>query len=277
VNGRVIPVNAQGSGFTHKLNLTWKATDDVMFYGTWSRGFRPGGINRRADVPAYDPDYLTNYELGWKTTILDGLIRFNGAIYQQEWKKFQFSFLGPNSFTIILNGPDARIRGVEMDAGINIGGLALNVAGSYTDAKTTKNLCAVSDPTYTCAGSSITAPAGTRLPITPQFKINGTARYGFDLGAATKGYVQAVAAHQSGASSDIRVADAAIVGRLPAYSTLSLQAGAEFDKFSIDLFVTNVFDERGQLSRFVACGLCARSYIVPIQPRTFGIRAGAKF
>jgi outer membrane receptor protein involved in Fe transport len=273
----IVPVKASGQGFTHKLNLTWKPTEDILLYGTWSRGFRPGGINRRADVPAYDPDYLTNYEIGWKTTWLDGMLRLNGAIYQQEWDTFQFSFLGPNSFTIILNGPNARIRGIEMDAGINTGGLALNVSGSYTDAKTLNNLCSVADPTFTCAGSDITAPAGTRLPITPQFKINGTARYTFDLAPGVSGYGQAVAAHQSGASADVRVADAATVGYLPGYETVSLSAGAELETYTLEIFVSNLFDERGQLSRFVACGLCSRPYIVPIQPRTFGIRAGAKF
>ncbi len=73
-----------------------------MFYATWSRGFRPGGINRRVDVPPYDPDYLTNYELGWKTTL--GPVRWNGAIYHEIWKQFQFAFLGANSFTEIHNG-----------------------------------------------------------------------------------------------------------------------------------------------------------------------------
>ncbi|RYD42033.1 MAG: TonB-dependent receptor, partial [Sphingomonadales bacterium] len=67
--------------FIHKLNLTYKFTDDVMMYATWSRGFRPGGINRRGSLPPYGSDTLDNYELGWKTSF--GPVRFNGAIYQQ--------------------------------------------------------------------------------------------------------------------------------------------------------------------------------------------------
>ena len=38
-----------------------------MFYATWSEGFRPGGINRRGTLPPYMSDFLTNYEIGWKT------------------------------------------------------------------------------------------------------------------------------------------------------------------------------------------------------------------
>ena len=55
------------TGFVHRLNATWKPNEDMLFYATWSRGFRPGGINRRGSIPPYDPDFLTNYELGAKS------------------------------------------------------------------------------------------------------------------------------------------------------------------------------------------------------------------
>ena len=68
------------TGFIHKLNLTYKLSDNALIYGTWSRGFRPGGINRRATIPPYDADFLTNYEIGIKTTLAGGLVRLNAAI-----------------------------------------------------------------------------------------------------------------------------------------------------------------------------------------------------
>lgn len=288
-NGSVRPKATEGQGFTHRLNLTWKPVEKVLLYGTWSRGFRPGGINRRGTIPPYAPDFLTNFELGWKTTLLDGKLRLNGAIYQQDWKSFQFSFLGQNSFTEIHNGPNARIRGIEVDANTNLGSLSLSAAGAYTDAKTRNNLCAADDPTFTCTagGNFIAAPKGTRLPITPRFKVSGSARYSFPLGGAN-GHVQAVVAHQSSASSDIRTAatqtgtgnvysPADQLGRLRAYTTAAFSVGAEFGNFSLEAFVDNAFDERGQISRFAECGSCLRTYIVPIAPRTIGLRAGAKF
>ena len=76
-NGKLVPKRAKDSGFTHRLNAQYKPNDDLMFYATWSRGFRPGGINRRGEIAPYDPDYLTNWELGWKTTF--GPWRWNGA------------------------------------------------------------------------------------------------------------------------------------------------------------------------------------------------------
>ncbi len=289
VNGALKPKSTTGDGFTHRLNLTWKPADKVLLYGTWSRGFRPGGINRRGTIPPYAPDYLTNYELGWKTTLADGKLRFNGAIYQQHWTIFQFSFLGQNSFTEIHNGPNARIRGIEVDTTANLGSLTLNASAALTNAKTRQNLCSIDDPTFTCSagGNFVAAPKGIRLPVTPKFKITGNARYSFPLGGAN-GHVQAVVSHQSSAASDIRTAaiqtgtglvysPAAQLGRLRAYTTASFSFGAEFSKFSLEAFIDNAFDERGQSSRFAQCGSCSRSYIVPITPRTIGLRVGSKF
>src|SRR5207249_3784085 len=67
-NGKVVPKHAKDSGAIWRFNAQWKPQSGLMFYATASRGFRPGGINRRGDVPPYAADFLTNFELGWKTT-----------------------------------------------------------------------------------------------------------------------------------------------------------------------------------------------------------------
>ena len=300
------PVEASGDGLTYRFNLTWKPQPGLMLYATASKGYRPGGINRRADVAPYQADFLQNYELGFKTSPVQGL-RFNGAIYQQDWKKFQFSYLGANSFTEIHNGPNARIRGAEVDLGYASGGMTLNLGGSYTDAKTLQNLCAYDDASFACTapGSTgqvnyISSAKGTRLPITPRWKLTGTMRYKFEAGSV-KPYVQANAAYQSAAASDVRgkvflsplrdpndpaqVADpanfyspAATLGGLPGFGTINLALGADLNAFNIELYVQNVLDERGQVSRFQQCGVCfQRPYAVPVNPRTIGLRLGAKF
>jgi iron complex outermembrane recepter protein len=276
----LIPKKADGQGFTHRLNLTWKPSRDLLLYATWSRGFRPGGINRRAGLDPYGADFLTNYELGWKTTFLDGALRINGAIYQQEWKTFQFAFLGQNSFTQIQNGPDARIQGIEADINlVPMEGLTFTASGAYTDAKTRTNLCAATDPSPTCSapGNSITTPIGSRLPITPRFKVNGTARYQFGIGGDAKAHLQGVVVHASSASADIRPNDAATLGRLEDYTYADFAAGIEWGRFSTELFVANAFDERAQISRGVACSVCTRVYVNVVTPRTIGLRLGAKF
>jgi iron complex outermembrane receptor protein len=102
-------------GTVPRVNLTYKITPDALVYATYSKGFRPGGVNRTAvaGIGPYQADYLTNYEIGWKTQWLDNRVRWNGALFWENWKNFQFSFLGPNSLTIIENGGNARIKGIE--------------------------------------------------------------------------------------------------------------------------------------------------------------------
>ncbi len=275
----VTPKKAKGDGITHKLNLTWKPSSDYLAYATWSRGFRPGGINRRGGLPPYDADYLTNYEIGFKTTLFDKMLRFNGAIYMQDWKAFQFAFLGLNSLTQIQNGSDARIKGVELDFSLRpVTGLTLSGSGAYTDAKLRKNVCQGTDPTFQCdpVDNPVIAPKGTRLPVTPKFKANATVRYDFDL-ASTKAHVQGVMVHASSASSQLRTADQAVVGTLPSYTTFDFAAGIKFGQISTELYLQNAFDERGQISRSVACSICTTPSVYVTQPQTIGLRLGWKY
>ncbi|MEO7635486.1 MAG: TonB-dependent receptor [Sphingomicrobium sp.] len=298
-DGKVKPKRVKDSGFTHRLNAQYKPNEDLMFYATWSRGFRPGGINRRAALPPYSSDFLTNYELGWKTSF--GRLRWNGAVYHQLWKKFQFAFLGESSLTVIQNGRDATIDGIESDISYVQGGLTLNAAAAYTDAKTKQNICNLSfDPAAGCntffpaptaddpdAGEQdfIVTPKGTRLPITPKFKMAATARYSWSMSGG-KAHVQAGVAHQSSASADIRqnigddlvpVNPNAFLGRIRGSTLVDLFAGFDWRQHSVELFTTNVFDQRNELSRFVVCSVCTATKIVPGRPRTIGLRIGTKF
>ncbi len=305
-NGKVVPKRAKGSGFTHRVNAQWKPQENLMFYATWSRGFRPGGINRRGDIGPFDPDYLTNFELGWKTSF--GPLRWNGAIYHEVWKKFQFAFLGANSFTEIHNAKDAHINGIESDLNYVRGGLTLNASAAYTDAKTKGNICnEFSDTTADCTGSDadfITARSGSRLPITPKFKGAFTARYTWPAWASVKAHVQGGLSYQGSAPSSLRrqiqlvglnsdpynycAAAGALTplglcnpnifqGKIRASTVVDLFAGLDWPRWSLEAFATNVFDERNELSRFTACGSCTRTLVVPGRPRTIGIRAGMKF
>ena len=97
-----------------RVNLTWQIDDTKMVYATWSEGYRPGGINRKGTLPPYTSDFLTNYELGWKTT-WGYVFVFTGAVFRQTWDDFQFSYLGQNGLTEIRNANSAQIDGLERD------------------------------------------------------------------------------------------------------------------------------------------------------------------
>lgn len=280
------------TGFIHRLNATWRITDDHLVYATWSRGFRPGGINRRGSLPPYGADFISNYELGFKTQWADRRLTINGALYQLNWDNIQLSFLGANGLTEIRNAGNARIRGAELDISARpTEGLNLSLGAAYNDAEIVEDFCAIANPQFDCttpAGNELLAPAGTRLPITARFKANARARYEFPVGAM-RGHVQATASHEGRRTRDLRLVQRAIYGDMPGYEIVDLNAGIENDRWSAEIFARNLFDVRGVNGRSIQCNeqVCGdptgataigpKIYSFVTQPRTIGVRLGIRF
>jgi outer membrane receptor protein involved in Fe transport len=282
--------------FVHKLNLNYKLNDDALVYATWSKGFRPGGVNRRGTLPPYGPDELDNYELGWKTTWADGTFRWNGAVYYEEWNNIQLSFLGANGLTEVRNAGNARIWGIESDFFVRAAeGFTLGAGFSYNNAEITEDFCLIANPQFDCtlpgpAGETndLLAPSGTRLPITAKFKGNTNARYEFPIGSL-EGHVQGTLVYEGKRTSDLRLFERGLIGSLPSYTTVDLSAGVKSENWSVELYARNLFDSRGQITRTVQClettcgdpdGLTAiggKFYTVLTTPRTIGLRVGTKF
>ena len=276
-----------------KLNATYKINDDALVYATWSRGYRPGGVNRRGTLPPYGADELDNYELGWKTTF--GAFRFNGAAYQLDWNNIQLSFLGANGLTEVRNAGIARIRGVEMDVGYRAGGFSLNAGMSYNDAEIRRDFCLIANPAFDCtlpgpAGETndLLAPSGSRLPVTPKFKGNIVARYEFPI-SDWNGHIQLAANHTGSRRTDLRPAQAAIKGGLDSYTTIDFSFGVKNDMWSIEAFAINLFDELGVVNTGVSCletvcgdpgggtALGGTFYDTLIKPRVIGLKFSRDF
>jgi iron complex outermembrane recepter protein len=296
-------------GSTPKFNLTYKFDDQRMVYATFSKGFRPGGINRRTQAPpnpplaTYDPDFLTNYEVGYKTSWLDNHLRFNGAFFLEDWKNFQFGFLGQNSFTIIRNAGSARIKGAEQQLEWTpVRGLNFSLGATELDAKLSKDFCIDVDPVSggplpigpaPPAGCPFwdAVPSGTQLPIVPKFKTNATARYSFPMGGDMEGHVQGSFSYQTATNSQLAPYQNALIGEQSAYGVLDVLAGLNKGNFSVELFANNALDKRADVYRFNECTIvgtltslfpgttiCGAKPMAAINtPRTIGIRFGQRF
>jgi iron complex outermembrane recepter protein len=283
---------------TTKLNLAYKFNDDAMVYATWSEGFRPGGINRRGTLPPYSSDFLTNYELGWKTTWADGRVRFNGAVFQEDWEDFQFALLGANGLTEIKNSAQARIRGVEADlTWAATDQFTISGGVAFIDAELTEHYCGFVDANgnpesrnpcpFDDDGDPITPPVlqdplafkGTELPVTPEFKGNLTLRQEFPLGSFDS-YWRASYIYKGKSRADLRDFENDIMGDQPSYELVDFSAGLSKGNYTLELFVTNAFDERPILYRFAQCAeaICgSQPYIVTSPPRTIGLKFSQKF
>jgi iron complex outermembrane recepter protein len=281
------------TGTVPKVNLTYKITTDAMVYATYSKGFRPGGVNRVIGAQPYAADYLTNYEIGWKVQSSDHRVRWNGALFWEDWKNFQFSFLVPPSITAIANGGDARIKGLENELDfVPTEHLFVSTNLTLLDPVLTQNYCGVSGVTA-CAGQVTAtspflpggqwvgplAPTGTNLPVVPKFKGNVVARYSFGSTSKVSPYAQAAYVYQSKTSPQLQADIDQILGMMPAYGILDLSAGAAIDNFNIELYCANAGDKRAQLSRFANTNPLADNqvYILPATPRTIGIKFSQRF
>ena len=272
-----------------RANLTYKFDADKMIYATWSEGFRPGGINRRGTLPPYQADFLTNYEFGWKTEWLDHHLRWNGAVFQENWKDFQFAVVGANGLTEIRNANQARIRGFESNLSWSATyNLVLSGGIAVYHSELTQNYCGTLDandqPITVCPPSDDfpdgpLAPKGTQLPITPKVKGDLTARYTFDF-YGNEAYAQGAVFGTGRRRSDLRLLQGGILGDLPGYGTVDLSAGFKKDQWSLDFYMKNAFDNRGVISNYAECRaeICGgNTYIIPVQPRTLGVRLTRDF
>lgn len=276
---------ATKTGNTHRVNLTYKFDPDHMIYTTWSTGFRPGGVNRVRTFPGYDPDYLTNFEAGWKTEWFGRRVRWNGAVFDEEWKDAQFGITVQNGITAIVNAGQARIKGVESDVEWSVTeALTLSASATALDAKLLTNACNYPSPSLACTepfegqANSILSPAGTRLPVSAKLKGNLIARYQFTVNGF-EAHVQGAMVAQTDVVPEIQQSYAQIIGNQPGYASFDLSAGIKRGTWETELFLQNAFDSRGQSIRYTECAptTCTLTYVLPIAPRLIGISFGQKF
>jgi len=172
---------------TGRAALTYDFSPDVNIYASWSRGFRSGGFNSRANnaiqvkIP-YDPETVDSFELGMRAELFDRRLRFNPTIFHTIYSNRQETVFVPDGFgffaNVIDNTGEQKFTGAEVEAvGQITDNFTVTASGGYTDARITKlltfdpvtgNLIDISDqrqvvfaPKYTWAvNADYTLPLG---------------------------------------------------------------------------------------------------------------------
>ena len=117
------PFDGKWDEITPKLGIRWQPNDDMMLFASYSEGFKSGGFfGRQANFnidPTYEPEYVENYEIGMKSTWMDGRMIFNPAIFLSKYKDKQESILIPinlaNVATVVRNAAQLDLFGVELE------------------------------------------------------------------------------------------------------------------------------------------------------------------
>jgi len=243
---------AKGSGSVPLFTLSYKLGAD-LFYATFSKGFRPGGVNRVIGTPEFRPDYLTNYELGWKTSWFENRMTFDGAVYYETWKNYQFSFDTSYSLPEVANAGDAAVKGVSGNLQWLVGhGLTIGASLAYNDAYLTENYCGA----LNAQGEPITsnpcvvpgeapfvplASAGQKLPYTALWKGFLTARYNFPL-LGNVGFVEADQSYQTAIFPSLLTVDNEEEGQEPAFGLTNFSIGMDKGNLQVELLVKNAFN-----------------------------------
>jgi len=260
------------SDSTFKVSLTYQFNDNFMGYVTYSEGFRPSGINRE-DSPIipqiYKPDTIKNYELGWKATLAEGRLRFNGAVYFMDWDDMQLtrfdidnlgSFLGLTS-----NTEGADITGFEADLDWQATDqLRLWLSASINEAELSGDFfVGTTDPTPA-------APDGTDLPFTPDLKYSLGGRYSFEMGRFGS-YVQAFYVHTDESWNDLFVSSRSLQAD---YGFLNASFGIQGEGWVLELYGDNLTDENAEIFKYTRAG---DDRITANRPANFGVRFRQRF
>ena len=136
-------VQSKSGKLSGLANLSWQANDDVLVYGTYSRGNRSGGLNLTQLAPGISPvvapETVDAYEVGVKTSLFDKRMIFNLAAYVQNVRDYQATVGDPLRAAVYLsNIAKVQSKGFEVDMQGRISDLVTMYGGlAYVDAKTT--------------------------------------------------------------------------------------------------------------------------------------------
>lgn len=110
---------------TPSINVQWDVTSDVMLYASFAQGFKAGGFdplvqNASTNQPgggyAFEPEQVDAWELGAKSTLLDGAMELNLALFRSEYQDLQVTTF--NVVTTAFNVGNAATsitQGLEVD------------------------------------------------------------------------------------------------------------------------------------------------------------------
>ena len=272
-NANGYPDKAQTDGVIGKVTYSWNPSEDVMYYATWSEGFRPGLLNRPVGSsspdgsytvkPAVDSDEVTNYEFGWKAVLQDGALRFNGSVFMVDVSGLQSTIFDPSIVNLFFsdNAADAEIKGVEGDfLYYTDNGFILSGAFSLLDTEITKSLVPTAD-----------VVVGSDLAFAPGFQANFTARKEWGTSTGNTGHWQAQFNHSRASDSDIMEPNRAQQGM---YSLANIRAGVSNDNWTAEMYINNITDERAEISNTFVFD---RQRVAVIRPLNIGLRYKLKF
>jgi len=296
--------NLTADGVTHpssdekdgvpKFSLSYQINDNSMVYGLYSEGFRPGGTNRARTPYAYlpnqyDADKLDNLEFGTKNTFLDGRMRLNATVFFMKWKDYQLEVVDPSHLPcgnenappqpncsqpwqkVVANVGNASSDGVEVQWDFAATeNWTLGANATWLDAKLDQDVeITLGEP----------VPAGSRLPLSPKFKGSAYIQYDWPMEwmGANSAWLRLQWSYTGDMFNQVEPfppGSAAPQILQPSYNIGDLRFGIDADNWSMQLYISNLTDERAVLfaNPYELDYFFGRSRVTVNTPRQFGVR-----
>ncbi len=286
------PTNeADFDGTSWTVALDYEFTPSSLGYFSVSRGFRSGGIDGDANINAVvEPEFVLNYEVGYKADLLDDTLRFNTALWYSDYSDIQIASFTTDGDTsaqgvpiiILRNAAEATLAGFEAELEwVPNASFSLSAGIGYTDGDydefTEPRLSIPGDPSSIFTFDRSDEPIGG-----PELQFNVTARYAFDLTQSIRGNAQLTYSY----IDENELASPALSARFDpgqaVVNSISLLNGQiDFDvtdTLNIALWGTNLTDEEYFSNAFAieTLGLLLAQGNVGA-PRQYGIRVRKDF
>lgn len=259
------------------IGFDWSASDDVLFYVSYSEGFKSGAISGGQRTPITDPELIESWELGLKGTFLDSRLRANASVFYYEIDDLQQSRSAPDPVTqtfvnIFENAASAEGSGVELEINwllteqFRIDGFVSVLDTEFTEFTT-------DNPLF--AGNRLDDLAGNKAKQSPELSWNIHGQY--DLGLANGGNL--------GLGVEVAFKDEQFftefndeVDREDEYTLLNanIKYTSPDERFFVNVWGKNLTDELVYTGKFVIGSVVTIGGTL-LPPRTYGATIGYNF
>ena len=264
--------------------------DSTLLYFTYSKGFKSGGFEMKGlEISEFEPESVTNYEIGMKLDAFEQRIRFNTAIYYMNYDDIQIRITEQGrSFADILlfidNAGAATIQGFEMElTALPLPNVILSATTSYTDASYDEFIASDVDtstipPTQSTVDRSDEDFAGIpKLTYSLSAMVITPTEFGDFAPRLSMYYRDSFYTGLDATAWDAEFRDRATIDEVTLWNFRLGYTPPNKDNIQVWLFVDNLTDEQyfqGGFSNTESLG--AGSYVLGT-PRSYGIEASISF
>ncbi len=234
--GGVTPFGAElkgaeisSSAVIPRFGLQYQITPNLMAYGTIAQGYRPSGLNYRADDDAtrqYREETSWTYEVGLKSSWLDNRLMANLSVFRTNVNDYQVLLTDSDGFFRDITNADVDITGLEFELKAQpVKGVDLIAGVGYVDSKFQN----YSNP-FTGINYS-----NNRVPLAPELTYNLAIQYRGAGGIFARGELRGYGTNYFDDANQIKQDPFVLV---------NAKIGYEWKKYGIYLFANNLFDTR---------------------------------